>query len=340
MSDKLIDNSLKTRLETNEMNMIDFQVDEDNTGLRIDKMLGELLDTASRSAIQQWIKAGNVLVNGSVVKQTYKLLQGDTVSVEMPEAQADDEVVAEDIDIEVVFEDEHILLVNKPAGLVVHPGAGNTSGTLMNGVMFHWPQSQTLARAGIVHRLDKDTSGLMVIAKTEQARLHLVEQLSSRTLSREYLAICLGALISGSTIDQPIRRDTHDRRKMRVCKNHEQGGKEAITHYRIEQRFRKHSLVRVKLETGRTHQIRVHMTSVGYPLVGDQVYGKRLVLPKGADDSLIEQLRGFKRQALHATRLELQHPSTGELVSWQIDLPKDMHTLIDALQKDAELHSN
>ena len=176
----------------------------------------------------------------------------------------------------------------------------------------------------------------MVIAKTEQARLHLVEQLSSRSLSREYLAICLGMIISGATVNQRMRRDTHDRRKMTVCKSHESGGKEAITHYRIAQRFRKHTLVTVKLETGRTHQIRVHMTSVGYPLVGDPVYGKRLVIPKGCDQTLAETLRQFKRQALHASRLSLVHPRTEEVLSWEADLPEDMYTLIELLKVDTQ----
>ena len=206
----------------------------------------------------------------------------------------------------------------------------------MNAILFHWPESKALPRAGIVHRLDKDTSGLMVLAKNENARLHLVEQLSERSLSREYLAVCLGMIISGSTIVKRMRRDHHDRRKMTVCKSHEGGGKEAITHYRIEERFRKHTLVRVKLETGRTHQIRVHMTSVGYPLVGDPVYGKRLVIPKNCEPSLADLLRNFKRQSLHATRLALVHPVSNELLSWQADVPDDMQALINALRFDHE----
>jgi len=349
MSDKLIDPLIENPEKTEttpaveaEVDVDDSQfiVDEEQDGLRIDKVLGERISHASRSAIQQWIKTEKVLVNGKKVKQTYKLQFEDHVTIEFPEIELEEEFLAEDLPINVVYEDDDIIVINKPAGLVVHPGAGNTSGTLMNGVAFRWPESTALPRAGIVHRLDKDTSGLMVLAKNEHARLHLIEQLSERTLSREYLAITLGALISGSTISQRIRRDTHDRRKMRICKDHEQGGKDAITHFRIEQRFRKHTLVRVKLETGRTHQIRVHMTSIGYPLVGDPVYGKRLVLPKGADEGLVDLLRSFKRQALHATRLKLEHPVTGEMIGWEAELPEDMQTIIDGLQLDTEQHED
>ena len=312
-------------------------VTEQFESLRIDKVLGEMSPDASRSMIQAWIKAGHVLVNGKQVKQTYRLMLNDLVSVDAPErsqAISLEESLPEDLPVTVVFEDNDIIVINKPAGWVVHPGAGNQTGTLMNAVLFHWPENKNLPRAGIVHRLDKDTSGLMVLAKNDNARLNLVEQLSERSLSREYLAICLGMIISGATINKPIRRDRHDRRKMRVCKPHEGGGKEAITHYRIEQRFRKHTLVRVKLETGRTHQIRVHLTAAAYPLVGDPVYGKRLVIPKNCDPSLANLLRQFKRQALHATRLALVHPVSQEELSWEVAVPKDMLTLINALDVD------
>ena len=312
-------------------------VTEQFESLRIDKVLGEISPDASRSLIQAWIKAGHVLVNDKQVKQTYRLVLGDRVSVDAPErtpASSLEDSLPEDLPVNIVFEDDDIIVINKPAGWVVHPGAGNESGTLMNAVLFHWPENKNLPRAGIVHRLDKDTSGLMVLAKNENARLNLVEQLAERSLSREYLAICLGMIISGATIKKSMRRDQYDRRKMSVCKPHESKGKEAITHYRIEERFRKHTLVRVKLETGRTHQIRVHMTAAGYPLVGDPVYGKRLVIPKNCDPSLAELLRQFKRQALHATRLALVHPVSQEELSWEITVPEDMLTLINALQLD------
>ena len=314
------------------------QVTEQFQALRIDKVLGELSPGVSRNVIQQWIKNGHVLVNEKKVKQTYKLVVGDFIQVDAQEivTSSDEVSLPEDLPIDVVFEDDDIIVINKPAGWVVHPGAGNETGTLMNAVLFHWPASKALPRAGIVHRLDKDTSGLMVLAKNENARLNLVEQLSERSLRREYLAVCLGMIISGSTIVKRMRRDHHDRRKMTVCKSHEGGGKEAITHYRIEERFRKHTLVRVKLETGRTHQIRVHMTAVGYPLVGDPVYGKRLVIPKNCAPSLAELLRNFKRQSLHATRLALVHPVSNELLSWETPVPDDMRALINALRLDHE----
>ena len=317
-----------------------FQVTSQFSGQRIDKVLGELSLGVSRNAIQQWIKEGHVLVNDKTVKQTYRLLIDDLVCVDAPEITVKkiEDSEPEDLPVDVIFEDDDIIIINKPAGWVVHPGAGNETGTLMNAILFHWPESKKLPRAGIVHRLDKDTSGLMVLAKNENARLNLVEQLSDRSLNREYLAVCLGMIISGATIKKPMRRDTHDRRKMAVCKSHEGGGKEAITHYRIEERFRKHTLVRVKLETGRTHQIRVHLTSAGYPLVGDPVYGKRLVIPKGCEPSVAELLRKFKRQALHATRLALVHPVSGNLLSWEASMPDDMQVLTQALRFDHQQH--
>jgi len=316
-------------------------VDEQFAGQRIDKVLGDLSPGVSRSSIQQGIKSGEVQGNQKLVKQTYRLLLEDVVTLDLEEkvTPALEESLPEDLPLEVIHEDEDIIVVNKPAGWVVHPGAGNQTGTLMNAVLFHWPESKNLPRAGIVHRLDKDTSGLMGLAKNENARLHLVEQLSDRSLSREYLAICLGMIISGSIIKKRMRRDPHDRRKMATCKDHEGGGKEAITHYRIEERFRKHTLLKVKLETGRTHQIRVHMTSAGYPLVGDPVYGKRLIIPKGCEPTLSDMLRKFKRQALHARRLALVHPSTEEVLSWECEMPEDMLTLIQLLRIDSQLKS-
>ena len=316
-------------------------VAENFASLRIDKVLAEISVDASRSMIQAWIKAGHVLVNDKKVKQTYRLTLGDVINVDAPERVQPtslEDSLPEDLPVDIVFEDEDIIVINKPAGWVVHPGAGNESGTLMNAVLFHWPDNKKLPRAGIVHRLDKDTSGLMVLAKNENARLNLVEQLADRSLNREYLAVCLGMIISGATINKPMRRDQYDRRKMSVCKPHEDGGKEAITHYRIEERFRKHTLVRVKLETGRTHQIRVHMTAAGYPLVGDPVYGKRLVIPKNCDPSLTELLRQFKRQSLHATRLALVHPVSQEELSWEAHVPEDMLILVNALRLDNQIN--
>ncbi|MGH1542467.1 MAG: 23S rRNA pseudouridine(1911/1915/1917) synthase RluD [Arenicella sp.] len=317
---------------------LSFEIDETLRGQRLDKALSSLLPDVSRSHIQEWIKQKRVSVDGKVLKQTYKLEGEEHIEIDVPEAVAQDDWQAEDIPLNIVHEDEDLMVINKQAGLVVHPGAGNTSGTLLNALLHHVPENINLPRAGIVHRLDKDTSGLMVVAKSEAARLHLTEQLSSRTLSREYLALCLGNLISGATIKKRMHRDKRDRRKMTVVKDHEEG-KEAITHYRIEQRFRKHTLVRVKLETGRTHQIRVHMTYQGYPLVGDPVYGKRLVIPKQCDADLEQQLRQIKRQALHATAIAYEHPISGEVQSWQAPIPEDMQNLCNALAVDVDNHS-
>jgi len=230
----------------------------------------------------------------------------------------------------VVFEDDFMLVINKPAGWVVHPGAGNPDGTLLNALLHHYPDNRRLARAGIVHRLDKDTSGLMVVAKTEAARLGLIAQLVDHSLHREYLALCNGRIISGNTIDEPIARDKHDRRKMAI----NMMGKEAVTHYRVDDRYRNHTLLRVQLETGRTHQIRVHLAHIGFALVGDPVYGRRLAISGDCDPALEKQLRNFKRQALHATRIEYLHPTSGEHQIWERAMPNDMQLLIEACEID------
>lgn len=314
-----------------------FKIDENHGGQRLDKVLSELMSDVSRSQIQGWIKEKNVLVNDKEVhKQTYRLEHGDKIIVEAIELEPHDEWLAEDIPLDIVHEDKVLMVINKPAGLVVHPGAGNTSGTLLNGLLHHVPENVKLARAGIVHRLDKDTSGLMVVAKTEAARLKLSAQLADRTLSREYAALCVGTLISGGTINRRMNRDRRDRRKMMTVKDHEMG-RDAITHYRIGERYRRHTLVNIKLETGRTHQIRVHMTYAGFPLVGDPVYGKRLVIPKQCDVDLEVQLRCFKRQALHAAAIEYIHPTSGDSQAWSAVLPDDMQMLCEALKQDAKL---
>ena len=300
-------------------------------GQRLDKALVQFCDGHSRSTIQLWIKQGLVLVDDEQPRQKDKVLGGEIVDVAVPEIRKG-EWQAQDMDIDIVYQDDDMLVVNKPAGLVVHPGAGNPDATLLNALLFHFPDNRALARAGIVHRLDKDTSGLMVVAKTEPARLGLIDQLVDHSLHREYLALVIGRVISGNTIDEPIARDKGDRRKMAI----NMMGKEAITHYRVDQRFRNHSLLRVQLETGRTHQIRVHMNHIGFPLVGDQVYGRRLAIPSDCQPDLEQQLRTFKRQALHATRIEYIHPSSGEHQSWQRDLPLDMQLLVDACASDHE----
>lgn len=304
-------------------------VPDEMVGQRIDKVVAQLCQDYSRSTIQTWIKQGLVILDDEVPKQKDKVYGGEEIEVAVPDISAGD-WEAQDMPIDLVYEDEHMLVVNKPAGLVVHPGAGNPDGTLLNALLYHFPENRSLPRVGIVHRLDKDTSGLMVVAKSEAARLGLTAQLVDHSLHREYLALVNGRVISGGMVDEPIGRDKGDRRKMTV----NMMGKEAITHYRVDQRFRNHTLLRVQLETGRTHQIRVHMTHIGFSLSGDQTYGRRLAIPRDCDPQLEQQLRLFRRQALHATKIQYVHPVSGELQSWQRDLPSDMQMLVDACEVD------
>lgn len=313
----------------NDFTKLDYIVPDDMTGQRLDKALSGLCQEHSRSTIQAWIQQGLVMLDDEIPRQKDKVFGGEHIELAVPQIRQG-EWQAQDIPIETVYQDEHMLVVNKPAGLVVHPGAGNPDGTLLNAILFHHPDNRQLARAGIVHRLDKDTSGLMVVAKTELARLGLTSQLADHSLHREYLALSNGRVISGNTVDEPIARDKRDRRKMAI----NMMGKEAVTHYRIDTRFRNHTLLRVQLETGRTHQIRVHLTHIGFPLVGDPVYGNRLSIAGDCDPVLETQLRAFKRQALHATRIEYEHPISGEHHSWQCALPEDMQALVDACELD------
>lgn len=304
-------------------------VPDDMLGQRLDKALATLCGDYSRSTIQSWIKQGLVMMDDELPKQKDKVYGGELLEVEVPQIRKG-EWEAQDIGLDIVYEDDAMVVVNKPAGLVVHPGAGNPDKTLLNGLLHYLPESRALPRVGIVHRLDKDTSGLMVVAKTEAARLGLSAQLVDHSLHREYLALSNGRVISGSTVDEPIARDKGDRRKMAI----NMMGKEAVTHYRVDQRFRNHTLLRVQLETGRTHQIRVHMTHIGFPLVGDPVYGRRLAIAGDCHPALEQELRSFKRQALHATRIEYVHPISAEHQSWQRSLPKDMQSLVDACEVD------
>ena len=300
-------------------------------GQRLDKALSMLLDDYSRSTIQGWIKQGLVLNDDETSKQKDKVIGGESVDIAIPQIQRG-EWEAQNIAIDIVYEDEDMLVINKPAGLVVHPGAGNPDQTLLNGLLYYYPENRALPRAGIVHRLDKETSGLMVVAKSEVARLGLIEQLVDHSLHREYLALTIGHVISGGTVDEPIARDKHDRRKMAI----NMMGKNAVTHYRVDARYRNHSLLRVQLETGRTHQIRVHMQHIGYSLVGDQVYGRRLAIPKGCLPQLETQLRQFQRQALHATRISYRHPLSDEVHTWECSTPSDMQDLVDACELDCD----
>ncbi|NND83421.1 MAG: 23S rRNA pseudouridine(1911/1915/1917) synthase RluD [Gammaproteobacteria bacterium] len=298
-------------------------------GQRVDKVLAQLCEGHSRSAIQSWIKEGLVLLDDEIPAQKDKVFGGESLELAVPQI-SQGEWQAQEMPLDIVHEDDAMLVLCKPAGLVVHPGAGNPDGTLLNGLLFHYPELRSLARAGIVHRLDKDTSGLMVVAKTELARLGLIEQLVDHSLAREYLALVNGRVISGGSVEEPIARDKHDRRKMAV----NMMGKEAITHYRVADRFRNHTLLQVNLETGRTHQIRVHMNHIGFQLVGDPVYGRRLAIAGDCSAALEQQLRSFQRQALHATRIAYRHPVTGETQQWQRDLPTDMQALVDACRED------
>ena len=301
--------------------------------MRLDRLLAQLFPDFSRAQLQKWIKSGLARVNGNEMRPRDQVSGGESISIEVPPSvEADWE--AQPMALDIVYEDEEILVLNKPVGLVVHPGAGNPDGTLLNALLSHTPQLRTLPRAGIVHRLDKDTSGLMVVAKTERARLHLIEKLVTRELQREYKTVVMGVMISGGTVDAPIGRHNRDRKRMAIVER----GKPAVSHYRVEERYRAHTLVKVKLETGRTHQIRVHMPHIHFPVVGDSVYGGRLKLPKDCGQLLTDRLRGFRRQALHAGRLGLKHPVSGEHMEWLSGLPSDMTQLIAALEQDAREH--
>lgn len=306
------------------------QVSLDLSGQRFDQIATELFSDYSRSRIQSWIKEGVLLVNGKQTKPKEKLFAGETITlnVELEEQVAHD---AQSIPLDIVYEDDDILVINKPAGLVVHPAAGHHDGTLLNAILHHAPQTATVPRAGIVHRLDKETTGLMVVAKSIEAQTDLVAQLQDRSMGREYEAITIGAMTGGGVVDEPIGRHPHNRQKMAVEPLH---GKEATTHYRLIKRYNNHTHIRLKLETGRTHQIRVHMAYIQYPLVGDPQYAGRLKMPKGCSPELQEALRGFRRQALHAKKLELSHPITGQWMEWEIDLPDDMKQLIEDLELD------
>jgi len=306
------------------------QIPLEAAGQRLDQALSSLWPDYSRNRIQAWIRDGRITVNGVTMKPRSKVLGGETVVLDAEEAdKVEDQAQA--IELNIVYEDEHLIVINKPAGMVVHPAAGNPDGTLLNALLHHDPMLRSLPRAGIVHRLDKDTSGLLVVARTSLAQNRLIEQLAARTVSREYDAVVNGVLIAGATIDAPIGRHPRDRQRQAVV----QGGREAITHYRVVKRYAAHSWLRVKLATGRTHQIRVHMAHIRHPLVGDATYGGRPKLPKGADDMLINILRHFRRQALHARKLGLIHPVSGELMSWEAPLPDDMKALIKALDDHA-----
>ncbi len=298
--------------------------------MRLDQSLAALFPDFSRSRLQQWIKAGQVRVDGACWRTRDKVAGGEQVALE---AVFDAQVACmpEAIPLDIVYRDASLLVIDKPAGLVVHPAAGHPAGTLQNALLHLDPKAAELPRAGIVHRLDKETSGLMVVARTQAAHRSLVAQIQARTVKREYLAVATGVMTAGGCVDAPVGRHPVSRKRMAVVPN----GKPAVTHYRVLERYRGHTLLRVRLETGRTHQIRVHMAHLRYPLAGDPVYGGRLRLPAGASPALVESLRGFKRQALHAAALALTHPQSGEDMAWSVPPPADLTALIDALREDA-----
>lgn len=300
-------------------------------GQRLDQIAAQLFPEHSRSRLAGWIKDGRLTVDGAVLRPRDIVHSGAQLVLEA-EQEAQGEWLAQDIELEIVYEDEHILVIDKPAGLVVHPAAGHQDGTLLNALLYHVPDIANVPRAGIVHRLDKDTTGLMVMAKTLEAHTKLVAQLQARSVSRIYEAIVIGVITSGGTIDAPIGRHGVQRQKMAVV----DAGKVAVSHYRVLERFRAHTHTRVKLETGRTHQIRVHMSHIGYPLVGDPVYGGRFRIPPVASQTLVQTLREFPRQALHARFLELDHPATGVRMKWESPLPEDFLWLLSLLRQDRE----
>jgi 23S rRNA pseudouridine1911/1915/1917 synthase len=303
-------------------------------GQRLDQALAALFADITRSQLQQWIEDGRITLNGRLPRKRDKVKADDAVEIRVP-PPVESGWKAQALPLEIVHEDSELLVINKPPGLVVHPGAGNPEGTLLNALVAHAPKLAQLPRAGIVHRIDKDTSGLLVVAKTEQARQNLIEQLQEHSVEREYLTIVNGVMVAGGTIEAPIGRHRTQRTRMAVSSQ----GKPAVSHYRVMKKYRAHTLVQVRLESGRTHQIRVHMAHLHYPVVGDPVYGGRLKIPTGASENLKKVLRGFRRQALHALKLSLVHPKTGKRVQWATSVPEDMSKLMEALALDAKAHS-
>ncbi|RIY34816.1 23S rRNA pseudouridine(1911/1915/1917) synthase RluD [Psittacicella gerlachiana] len=301
--------------------------------MRLDAGIASVLEEYSRTKIKDWILAGHVKLDHEVVTDPAHLLTG----YEFCEVEAQIQVVLtsvpENIPLDIVYEDEEILVINKPKDLVVHPGAGNPRGTLMNALLYHYPELNKIPRAGIVHRLDKDTTGLMVVAKTLGAQTSLVEQLQSKTVTREYEAVAYGLMTRGGTIREPIGR--HPTKRTAMAVDHK-NGKPAVTLFRVMETYRNYTRIRLRLETGRTHQIRVHMSHISHPLLGDITYGGQIRLPKNALPELVTCMREFKRQALHAVKLSLEHPTTGETMTWEVPLPEDMEQLISLLQQDRD----
>ncbi len=301
------------------------------SGQRLDQALARMFPEYSRSRLKSWLLQGFITVDERPMRPRDAVIGGESVLLQ-PQAETVLTSEPEPLELDIIFADDHCLVVNKPAGLVVHPGAGNQRGTLLNGLLHHEPGLQQLPRAGIIHRLDKDTSGLLLVAKTLEAHTFLTRALAEREIARHYLAVCAGVLTGGGSIDEPIGRHPVDRLKMSVQKE----GKAAVTHYRVIQRFAAHTYISVQLETGRTHQIRVHFAHRRHALVGDQTYGGRLAIPAGASDRLRNTLRQFRRQALHAGKLAFEHPQSGEKLEFKVAPPGDFADLLSALAEDSE----
>ena len=312
------------------------EIQPEQMGQRLDQTLAELFPDYSRSRLKTWIEQDLVFVNGQVLNvPRIKVLGGEQVEI-IVEVEDETHFEPENLPLNIVYEDEHILVINKPKDFVVHPGAGNPSGTVLNALLYHYPPIAEVPRAGIVHRLDKDTTGLMVVAKTIPAQTQLVRDLQKRKITREYEAVAFGVMTKGGKVDEPMARHPTKRTAMAVHPM----GKPAVTHYRIMEHFRNYTRLRLRLETGRTHQIRVHMAHIAHPLLGDQTYGGRPRPPKNATEHFAEVLRNFQRQALHAIMLRLEHPITGELMEWYAPLPEDFVELIAALKEDYQLHKD
>ena len=308
---------------------LQFQLDESYLGQRIDQVAALVWNEFSREKLKQWMKEGHLLVNGNIVKPKYKCEGNELLCLDV-ELEAQTSAQPENIPLNIVYEDDDIMVINKPVGMVVHPGAGNPNGTLVNALLYHYPKSAELTRAGLVHRIDKDTSGLLVVAKNLEAQFSLSKQLAKKTVYRVYDLICYGHIIAGGTIDEPIKRHPVDRVKMAILP----GGRDAVTHYNVKERFQHFTRVQAQLETGRTHQIRIHFTYIGYPLVGDPVYVSRVKVPAGASEKLRSALRNFKRQALHASKLGLVHPRTQEEMMFEAPWSDDFVELVEVLRSE------
>lgn len=310
-------------------------VTDEQANQRIDQLLSQLLPNYSRSKIKQWVLDGQVQLNHAPTQNKRKVSTGDIIEIQVASSPVSD-TLAQAIPLDIVHEDESLLIIHKPAGMVVHPGAGNPDGTLVNALCHHDPTLSHLPRAGLIHRLDKDTSGLLIVAKTLACHTHLVQAMQERLIERHYQCIVNGVMIAGGTVESKIERHPRQRTKMAVSDH----GKEAVTHYTIRQKFRAHTHLDVKLDTGRTHQIRVHMQHLHHPILGDLSYGGRPHFPPACSPELKAMLETFKRQALHAYQIAMRHPTTGERCQWRVDLPADMQTLRDALEQDSHDHAD